>query len=105
MGLERVKRWQWVLLSIAVGVALAYARRTDPEALVARLGDGIADQRWFEQELLRQVPLADGSTLRAFDRLTIYPMTVVEGGKRKQVNVVAGTYLTETAADPRRPVP
>jgi hypothetical protein len=103
MRLERVKRWQWVVLAVVVGVALAYARRSDPEAILARRGEGVADQRWFEQELLRQVPLADGSTLRAFDRLTVYPLTLRENGLRKSVHVVAGMDLVEDGRGARRP--
>jgi hypothetical protein len=95
MRLERIQRWQWMVLSIVIGLALAYARRTDPESLLARLGEGVADQRWFEEELLRKVPLADGSTLPAFGRLTVYPITLHERGERKPAYVVAGMYLTE----------
>ena len=98
MRLERVKRWQWVVLSLVVGVALAYARRADPEALIARLGEGIADQRWFEQEVARKVPLTDGSALRAFDRLTVYPMTLHDRAGRRRVQVVAGMHLNEGVA-------
>ena len=98
MRLERVKRWQWMVLSLAVGAALAYARRTDPEALIARLGEGIADQRWFEQEVVKKVPLADGAALRAFDRLTVYPMTLHDRSGRRRVQVVAGMHLTEGGA-------
>jgi hypothetical protein len=105
MRLERVQRWQWVVVSLVVGAALAYARRSDPESLLARLGEGVADQRWFEEELLRKVPLADGSTLPAFGRLTVYPMTVYERGQRKPVHVVAGMYLTEGRHRPGPPVP
>jgi hypothetical protein len=95
MRLERIQRWQWMVLSIVIGAALAYARRSDPESLLSRLGEGVADQRWLEQELLRKVPLADGSSRPAFGRLTVYPMTVREGAQRKTVHVVAGMYLTE----------
>jgi hypothetical protein len=105
MRLERIQRWQWMVLSIVIGAALAYARRSDAESLLSRLGEGVADQRWLEQELLRKVPLADGSSLPAFGRLTVYPMTVREGGQRKPVHVVAGMYLTEGRHRPGPHVP
>jgi hypothetical protein len=101
MRLERVQRWQWMAISVVVGAALAYARRDDPEALLSRLGEGVADQRWFEQQLQRRVPLADGSTVPAFGRLTVYPLTLNERGQRTHVHVVAGMALVEER--PRRP--
>jgi hypothetical protein len=90
-------------ISVVVGLALAYARRDDPEALLSRLGEGIADQRWFEQQVQRRVPLADGSTVPAFGRLTVYPLTLKERGQRINVHVVSGVALVEDR--PRRPHP
>jgi hypothetical protein len=101
MRLERVQRWQWMAISVVVGAALAYARRDDPEALLSRLGEGVADQQWFEQQLQRRVPLADGSTVPAFGRLTVYPLTLTGRGQRPHVHVVAGMALVEDR--PRRP--
>lgn len=93
MRLERVKRWQWVILSLVVGTGLALARRVDQDDLPARLGEGVADRAWFEREVRRRVTLADGSTVPAFGRLTVYPLSVPERGGRRPVHVVAGMYL------------
>ena len=95
MRLERVKRWQWIVLSIVVGLALAYARRVDHDELPSRLGEGVADRHWFESEVQRQVVLADGSALPALSRLTVYPLSVHERGGRRTVHVVSGMYLSK----------
>jgi hypothetical protein len=95
MRLERVKRWQWVVLSLVVGLALAQARRVGVEDLPSRLGEGVADRAWFEREVRRRVTLADGSTIPAFGRLTVYPASVQERGGRRPVHLVAGMYLAQ----------
>ena len=95
MRLERVRHWQWMLISVVVGLALAYARRLDQDALPSRLGEGVADRQWFEREVQRRVKLADGSTIPAFSRLKVYPLTVEERGGRRRVHVVGGMYLAK----------
>jgi hypothetical protein len=94
MRLDRFRRWHWVVLSLAVGLGLAQARQFDAHDLLNRLGDGVADRGWFEREVQRQVTLADGSSVPAFGRLRVYPLSVRERGGRRQVHVVAGMYLT-----------
>jgi hypothetical protein len=94
MRLERFRRWHWVVLSLVVGLGLAQARQFDAHDLLNRLGDGFADRGWFEREVQRQVTLADGSSVPAFGRLRVYPLSVRERGGRRQVHVVAGMYLT-----------
>ena len=98
MRLERIKRWQWVVISVLVGLALAYARRGDLDNLPSRLGEGVASQRWFERQVQWRVTLADGSTLPAFSRLTVYPLSIRERGRRRPVHVVAGMYLAHVDA-------
>jgi hypothetical protein len=93
MRLERVRRWQWVVLSLVVGLGLAQVRRFDADDLPDRLGQGVADRAWFEREVQRRVPLADGSTVPAFGRLRVYPLSVPERTGRRRVHVVAGMYL------------
>ena len=93
MGIERVRRWQWVVLSLVLGLGLAQARRFDADDLPNRLGEGVADRGWFEREVQRQVPLADGTSVPAFSRLRVYPLSVQERGGRRPVHVVAGMYL------------
>ena len=95
MGLERVRRWHWVVLSLVVGLGLAEARRFDHDELPGRLGEGVADRAWFEREVRRGVTLADGSTVPAFSRLRVYPLTLRERGGRRPVHVVAGMYLAK----------
>ena len=90
MQVERIDRWVWVALSLAVGVCLAWARSNDQGDLQTRLGRGVADQSWFEREVVRRVPTADDSFVRGFDRLTIFPSSVVEGGRRRPIHLVAG---------------
>ena len=64
MRVERIDRWVWVVLSLAIGVCLAWARSNDQGDLQTRLGWGVADQSWFEREVLRRVPTADDYFVR-----------------------------------------
>jgi len=105
MRLERVKRWQWVVISVLVGLGLAYARRADLDDLPSRLGEGVANQQWFERQVQRKVTLADGSTIPAFSRLTVYPLSTPERGGRRAVHVVAGMYLAQVDEAPDRSDP
>jgi hypothetical protein len=93
MGIERIRRWHWVVLSLVLGLGLAQARRFDADDLPNRLGEGLADRGWFEREVQRRVPLADGTSAPAFGRLRVYPLSVQERGGRRPVHVVAGMYL------------
>ena len=95
MGLERVRRWQWIALSLVVGLGLAQARQFDSDELPGRLGEGVADRGWFEREVRRKVTLADGSTVPAFGRLRIYPLTLRDRGGRRPVHVVGGMVLAK----------
>jgi hypothetical protein len=102
MRIDRIRRWQWIVLSLVVGTALALLRQVDSDRLPEQMGEGVGDQRWFEREILRQVPLANGSSIRGFDRLVVYPSWIQEGGRRRQVHLVTGVALdrTRTGADP-----
>src|ERR1044071_1622986 len=98
MKLERVKRWQWVAASVALGVALAWANTPDQATLLANAGRVVTDRHWFEREIHHDVPLADGRTSKAFQDLRVRPAWIDEGdgGPRRRVDLVTGLYLAET---------
>ena len=102
MKLERVKRWQWLVVSVVLGLALAWARRPDQHALLTGAGRVVTDQGWFEREVLREVPLPDGRAARAFQQVRVTPAWIDEGegGRRRRVDLVTGMYLAETHFDP-----
>lgn len=100
MKLERVKRWQWMVISVALGLLLAWGSRGDQRALLAGAGRIVTDQRWFEREVRRQVLLADGKPVQAFQGLRVYPAWIDQGDGPRRVDLVSGMYLAETATDP-----
>lgn len=82
LSLRSVRPWQWVLLSLAVGALVGWARLRTESDLAATFGRGINGQRAFEQALLdvqqgrprftdlrvhaRQVPGRAGGTTRVY---------------------------------------
>jgi len=100
MKIEPIKRWQWIAVSVALGLLLAWARRADQRALLAGAGRIVTDQRWFEREVRRQVLLADGRTVQAFQGLRVYPAWIDQGDGLRRVDLVSGMYLAETDVDP-----
>ena len=87
MGIQNVKRWQWVLASLVAGLALGYLQRLPTENWQKAFGDTIT-QRQFEDGLLREQ-----SGQRWFRNIVIYPERVESGGKAIPVYVVAGDYF------------
>ena len=87
MYVERVKRWQWLLLSVLVGLALWYARRPDASDL-ARYGEGLNDPAAFENALFGAV---DG--VPRVQGLTVHRQAIDDGaGSRRTAYVVSGDY-------------
>jgi hypothetical protein len=68
-GIEDVKRWQWALLGIAVGLALAYAQNEFGDDIPARTMDP-----YTFVTALRRTPYPNGDTpLPWLDRIVVYP--------------------------------
>ena len=86
--LLRVPRWGWMVIGLAIGLAVAYARQQSWSGdFGSRYGLKLNDRARFEAALVREI---DGQ--RAFRDLVVYPETVSSsGGRRKtQLHVVAG---------------
>jgi hypothetical protein len=87
MRIERVKRWQWVLLSVAVGAALGWAWRGDGADL-ARYGEILNDPEAFERGLFER---RGGE--RRFTDVRVHRQTLDDGaGSRGTFHVVTGNY-------------
>jgi hypothetical protein len=94
MLIERVKRWQWLLLGVAVGTLLWWSWRPDPGSL-AGYGECMNDSRAFEAAL---VGAARGAP--RFSNVRVHRQSVDDGaGSAAEVYVVSGDYC-DGNADP-----
>lgn len=53
MGVRNVRRWQWIVVSLAVGAILGYLQQLPTEDWQKRFGDTITLQQ-FEEGLTRE---------------------------------------------------
>jgi hypothetical protein len=87
MTIASVKRWQWVLASLAIGLALWGARRWNADDL-GRFGDAMNDPLRFETALTREV-----AGFSAFKDVSVHRERLDDGaGAAKAVHVVTGRY-------------
>lgn len=87
MGVRNVRRWQWVLASLVIGVALGYFQQLPAENWQKRFGDTIT-QSQFEEGLTREQ-----SGMRWFRDVVVYPERIEVGGKTLSVVIVTGEYF------------
>ena len=87
MGIARIKRRYWVLLSLAVGYLVVQVHRALPQPMSA-YGAHMTDQKTFEAALVREY-----QGRRLFHDLVVYPVEVDEGGGRTVKHFVAGRYF------------
>jgi hypothetical protein len=87
--LLRIPRWAWILIGLAIGLAIAYARQQSWSGdFGSRYGMKLNDRARFEASLLRDI---EGQ--RAFKDLVVYPETITSaGGRKTQLHVVAGKF-------------
>ena len=71
-----IKRWHWLLISVAVGLALGYANRFTSDDL-ASYGDGLNSQRRFEEALVRRI--ADAGDVTQFMNPVVHRVHVTGG--------------------------
>src|SRR5215217_240250 len=87
MLIERVKRWQWLLLSVALGTLLWWSWRPDTDSL-AGYGECINDPAVFERAL---VGAARGAP--RFTNVRVHRQSVDDGdGSAASIYVVSGDY-------------
>jgi hypothetical protein len=87
MGIEKVRRWQWIAISLVVGLLVVEVRRAVPRQL-SYYGSELPDQKTFEAAIVREY---DGH--RLFRDLVVYPVEVDEGGRKTLKHFVAGQYF------------
>jgi hypothetical protein len=88
MAIRNIKRWQWILASLFVGLALGYFQQAPTENWQTRFGDTIT-QSQFEEGLTHQQ-----NGLRWFRDIVIYPERIEVAGKSLPVNIVTGNYFS-----------
>jgi hypothetical protein len=72
MGIESIKRWQWIVMSLLIGLLVGYVWNSLDD-IGATTGDQIKDQRTFERALVNEVKKADGTMRREFDEVAVTP--------------------------------
>jgi hypothetical protein len=87
MAIRNIKRWQWILASLAVGLLLGYFQQAPTENWQKAFGDSIPQQQ-FEEGLLRN---QNGS--RWFRNIVLYSERLELAGKTVPVTIVAGEYF------------
>jgi hypothetical protein len=101
MELEDFKRWHWVVISLAIGALLGYARTwSSPDETSSRRGISAYE---FAQQMNRP---KTGNGYAWISDVTIYPPeTTFDGAtnKEKQVNFVTCTLLKQTAPTKAKP--
>src|SRR3954447_10096597 len=89
-----LRHWHWLLISVAVGLALGSANRFTSDELTS-YGNAINDQRRFEEALVRRIPEAGDRP--QFVNPIVHRVRI--RGESGEAYVVAGRYC----ADPSRP--
>jgi hypothetical protein len=89
MTIARVPRWVWLLIGLAAGWGVGYARQASRSGDFSRYGIQIKNPKRFEAALAKAP-----SGARAFQNLVVYPETLSApgGGRRATLHVVAGDY-------------
>src|SRR6478609_2542482 len=92
MHVESIKRWQWMIAGLVLGLAMGFARSLRTSDLSA-YGEGINDQRTFERRVLTNV---NGSPL--FKDIVVTRQTFNDdAGGPEPLYIVAGKSVPENA--------
>jgi hypothetical protein len=94
MGFQRIKRWQWMAVSLVVGVAMGWLNRQSAQDWTATYGESLSSVQ-FESAVIQQSAVS-----AHFTQLTVVPDEILDAaGNKKPVHVVTGQY---DEARPRR---
>jgi hypothetical protein len=85
--IRNIKRWQWIAVSLIVGLTLGYFQQLPSEDWQKKFG-GTITQSQFEQSLTREQ-----SGLRWFRDIVVYPESIEIAGKNVPVTIVSGNYF------------
>jgi hypothetical protein len=92
MHIESIKRWQWMILGLILGLALGYSRRWAATDLPS-YGEGINDQRLFETRVLRSIGASP-----LFKDIRVSRQSLDDGsGNSESLYVVSGKSVAENA--------
>jgi hypothetical protein len=92
MSIQSVKRWQWLLISILLGLGIALAQRSSATDLPS-YGEGLTDQRTFERRVLTNLA---GKPM--FKDIYVTRQTLDDGaGHQESVYLVSGKSVGENA--------
>jgi hypothetical protein len=95
MRIERVKRWQWIAISLLVGLVIGFVRNMFADEVLAGYGESMNSQAYFETAMLRRTKLPDGKDRANFDNLVIFDIKLQDpDNPTKTINTyaVAGKY-------------
>ena len=101
MNLPNLKGWQWVGVGLTLGLVVGLLRNFANELGVADYGETINGRVDFERALVRDVELGDGSSVRAFRGLTVYPDRLAGDGGMRPVYVVTGSFIGRGRTNPQ----
>ena len=90
MAVRNIKRWQWILASIVIGLAFGYVQQLPIEDWQSAFGDTLTQQQ-FEEGLLRK---QNGQ--HWFRNIVLYPQRIEIAGKMVRLTIVAGDYFNGT---------
>lgn len=95
MRIERVKRWQWIAISLLVGLVIGFVRSMYADEVLAGYGESMNSQAYFETAMLRHTKYPDGKDRPNFDNLVIFDIKLQDpDNPSKTINTyaVAGKY-------------
>lgn len=86
--IRNIKRWQWILVSLIVGLTMGYFQHLPSEDWQKKFG-GTITQSQFEEGLKREQ-----SGLRWFRDIVVYSESIEIGGKTVPITIVSGNYFS-----------
>ena len=118
MRVERIHRWQWVLIAVVVGFLIGYVRNMFTGEAVSGYGNSMNGQQQFENAILTRERLPDGEIRPLFYKLVVVNIkdptaqprspdeirTMLTAEQKKKLEAIKKTsdqfaYLREVAED------
>jgi hypothetical protein len=118
MRVERIHRWQWVIIAVIVGFLIGYVRNLFTGEAVSGYGNSMNGQQQFENAMLTHERLPNGETRPLFYKLVVVNIkdptaqprspdeirTMLTADQKKKLEAIKKTsdqfaYLREVAED------
>src|SRR5882762_10643055 len=71
MRVERIHRWQWLIIAVVVGFLIGYVRNMFTGEAVSGYGNSMNGQQQFENAMLTHERLPNGETRPLFYKLVV----------------------------------